>query len=106
MKLALGTTADDAEYYLLAGDFDRAVSLNPRSAAAWIARGLEAETAGDRKKAEASLKRAAEIDRTYLPRWTLANFYLRAGDLPSFWIWARRAMPSRAPTRWSRTSRK
>src|ERR1022692_2043017 len=77
LSLALGTAPDSAEYYLLSGDLDRAVSLNPRYTAAWIARGLEAEAAGDRKKAEASLKRAADIDRTYLPRWTLANFYLR-----------------------------
>ena len=43
---------------------------------------LAAETAGDTKTAEASLLRAAAMDRTYLPRWTLANFYLRAGDMP------------------------
>src|SRR5262249_6615865 len=55
------------------------------------ARGLEQEGAGDRKGAEASLLRAAEVDHLYLPRWTLANFYLRAGDAPWFWIWARRA---------------
>jgi tetratricopeptide (TPR) repeat protein len=91
VKLAVGITPDSAEYHLAAGDPDLAVRLNPRYAAAWIARGLEAETTGDREKAEASLKRAAEVDLTYLPRWTLASFYLRAGDLPAFWIWARRA---------------
>lgn len=72
-------------------ELDRALKLNPRYAEAWIARGLQQETAGDRSTAEASLLRAAGIDHLYLPLWTLANFYLRAGDLPRFWIWARRA---------------
>jgi hypothetical protein len=72
-------------------ELDRALTLNPRYAEAWIARGLQQETAGDRAAAEASLLRAAGIDHLYLPLWTLANFYLRGGDLPRFWIWARRA---------------
>jgi len=70
---------------------DRALALNPRLTRAWIARGLEAESHGDRPRAEQGLLRAARIDHTYLPRWTLANFYLRAGDLPGFWTWARGA---------------
>jgi tetratricopeptide (TPR) repeat protein len=97
-RLATANTSDSAEYHFRlwqaqnsSAELDRALALNPRLAAAWIARGLEAETAGDRKKAEASLLQAAEIDHLYLPRWTLANFYFRAGDLPSFWTWARRA---------------
>ena len=99
VRLATSNTPDSAEYHfrLWQGaqnssvELDRALALNPRYTAAWIARGLEAETAGDRKKAEASLLQAAEIDHLYLPRWTLANYYFRAGDLPRFWTWARRA---------------
>jgi hypothetical protein len=103
VRLAALITPDSAEYHFRlwqaqkegAGnqstELDRALALNPRLAAAWIARGLDAETAGDHKKAEASLLQAAEIDHLYLPGWTLANFYLRSGDLPHFWIWARRA---------------
>jgi hypothetical protein len=36
------------------------------------------------------------VDHTYLPRWSLANYYLRRGNMPAFWAWARRAaeMPS------------
>ncbi len=102
-RLAALITPDSAEYHFRlwqaqkegagnpSAELDRALVLNPRLAAAWIARGLEAETSGDRNKAEASLLQAAEIDHLYLPGWTLANFYLRAGDLPYFWIWARRA---------------
>jgi hypothetical protein len=65
--------------------------LNPRLSRAWIAWGLEAESLGDRARAEQGLLRAARIDHMYLPRWTLANFYLRAGDMPGFWTWARGA---------------
>jgi hypothetical protein len=103
VRLAAFVTPDSAEYHFRlwqaqkegtgnpSAELDRALALNPRFTVAWIARGLEAETAGDRKKAEASLLQAAEIDHLYLPRWTLANFYLRAGDLPQFWTWTRRA---------------
>jgi tetratricopeptide (TPR) repeat protein len=102
VRLALGITPDSADYHFRlwqaegegtgqSAELDRALALSPRYTAAWIARALEAESAGDRGKAEASLLRAVEIDHLYLSRWTLANFYLRAGDLPRFWTWARRA---------------
>jgi tetratricopeptide (TPR) repeat protein len=98
-RLALAPATDSAEYHFRLWqaqtdpaplELDRALALNPRFSEAWIARGLEAEARGDRGTAEASFKSAAGIDRTVLPRWTLANFYLRAGDTPRFWIWARR----------------
>ncbi len=38
------------------------------------------------------MQRAAGIDHTYLPHWTLANFYLRAGYMPQFWTQARQAL--------------
>jgi hypothetical protein len=105
-RLALGMTPlgpprDDAEYHFrewqaasgedAAPEIDRALELNPRYTAAWIARGLGEETEGERPKAEVTLLHAAEVDHTYLPRWTLANFYLRQGDTEKFWTWARRA---------------
>ncbi len=101
-RLAVGMTADDAEYHFRqweapdnAGntvtELDRALALNPRYTAARIAKGLAEEIAGDRGHAGATLLHAAELDNTYLPRWTLANFYYRAGDLGKFWTWARRA---------------
>src|SRR5260370_2846844 len=103
VRLGLSIAPDSAEYHFRLwqaqadgarnslDELDGALKLNPRYAEAWIARGLQQETAGDRSTAEASLLRAAGIDHLYLPLWTLANFYLRAGDLPRFWIWARRA---------------
>jgi len=48
---------------------------------------LEADGKADR--AEQCLLRAAEADRQYLPRWTLANFYFRHKDTEKFWAWAK-----------------
>jgi hypothetical protein len=98
VRLALVPDSNDAEYHFgmweaapeRLAELERALALNPRYTAAWIARGLDAETAGDRQKAEESLLRAAGTDQTYLPRWTLANFYARAADMPQFWVWAHR----------------
>src|SRR5262249_8208626 len=87
-RLALGANPDSPAYNFRNSELARALALNPRYTAAWIARGLAEETAGDRRGAEASLLRASQVDRTYLPRWTLANFYLRSGDLAQFWVWA------------------
>jgi tetratricopeptide (TPR) repeat protein len=103
VRLALLATPDSAVYHFrlwqaqadergsLPQELDRALTLNPRYGEAWIARGLLAEAVGEREKAEASLLQAAAIDHLYLPSWTLANFYVRAGDMPQFWIWTRRA---------------
>jgi hypothetical protein len=101
-RLALGFAHDDAEYHFRqwqgrtdanwdSAELDRALALNPRHSAAWIARGLLEETGGDQSRAETTLLHLAQIDRTYLPRWTLASLYLRHGDLANFWIWARQA---------------
>src|SRR5437588_11126775 len=97
VRLGLGITPDSAAYHFrlwqqrpeLQYELERALELDPRYTACWIARGLAAEATGDRRTAESSLLRAAKTDATYLPRWTLANFYLRAGDLEKFWIWTR-----------------
>ncbi len=70
---------------------ERAVRANPRSADGWIELGLAAELEGRRKEAEEHLLEAARVDRTYVPRWTLANFYFRMGDAGQFWRWARLA---------------
>src|ERR1700719_1243312 len=77
VRLVVPITPDSAEYHFRlweaqkegtrnsSAELDRALTLNPRYTAAWIARGLEDEAAGDRKKGEASLLHAAEIDRLY-----------------------------------------
>jgi hypothetical protein len=95
---------DQAEYYArlawLVSDDDpqkakdalrRAVALNPWDAQSWIELGLRAEAEGDDTTSKQCLLRAAEADRKFLPRWTLANYYFRHGDAAAFWLWAKEA---------------
>lgn len=70
---------------------ERAVEMNPRSSAAWIALGLLEDASNGFLAAERSLNRAAQVDHQYLPAWTLANFYFRQANREKFWIWADRA---------------
>jgi len=70
---------------------EQAVALNPMDARSWIDLGLRHEADGDPAAAERCLLRAAEVDRQYLPSWSLANFYFRTDDTEHFWLWARRA---------------
>lgn len=66
----------------------RAVALNPMDSRSWIDLALRYETDGDSSQAERCLLRASEVDRTYLPAWSLANFYFRRDDTQRFWLWA------------------
>jgi tetratricopeptide (TPR) repeat protein len=69
----------------------RAVALNPWDARSWIELGLRAEAEGDGATSEECLLRAAKADHTFLPRWTLANYYFRHDDLAKFWFWAKQS---------------
>lgn len=69
----------------------RALALNPYNSEAWIELGLERELGGDPKEAERLLLEAVRVDRTFVPLWTLANFYFRQQRREEFWVWARRA---------------
>lgn len=75
---------------------ENAVALDPYNAEADIELGLRLEAAGDYGGAEKLFLGAYAVDHTYLPRWSLANYYFRRGNLPAFWEWARSAadMPS------------
>jgi hypothetical protein len=53
--------------------------------------GLRYEFEGKYVQAEQSMLQAFYVDRTYVPRWSLANYYLRRDNIPAFWIWAHRA---------------
>jgi|SRR5579864_16591 len=68
-----------------------ALSANPRAGAAWIELGLMAEHSGDWAEAARDLAQAAQVDRQYLPAWTLANYSFRRGDAAGFWPAAARA---------------
>lgn len=68
-----------------------ALKLDRYNSEADIELGLQYEAIGEFGKAEHSLLQAFAVDHTYLPRWSLANYYFRRGNMPAFWTWARRA---------------
>jgi tetratricopeptide (TPR) repeat protein len=105
VRAAIRLEPDSWEYYMRLALLDdahaqqsleTAISLDRYNAQADIELGLRLEGAGDYTAAEKLLLDAFAIDRTYLPRWSLANFYFRRNNLPAFWAWARSAagMPS------------
>ncbi len=82
----------DLEADRAASHWERIRALHPLYAPSWIRLGLDHEMAGRRDDAERVLRHAAAIDRTFLPQWTLANFYFRQGREDLFWAHARRAV--------------
>lgn len=105
MREAICLEPDAWKYYMRLALFDdahaeqileSAIKLDPYNSQADIELGLRREEAGDYSQAERLLLNAFAIDRTYLARWSLANFYFRRGNLQEFWRWARSAaeMPS------------
>ena len=68
-----------------------AVFLNPYLTNARLELGLRAERAGSRREAAGLLLQSFQYDRMFVTRWTLANFYFRAGEEANFWRWARAA---------------
>ena len=71
----------------------RALSLNGFDSKSLIELGLDAEfQKHDPKKAEGYFKRAAAVDKMFLPRLTLANFYFRQEQIPQFLEWVHRAL--------------
>jgi hypothetical protein len=71
---------------------EKIAALNPYASAPRIRLGLAAEVAGDSAGAERWLLDAARVDHQFEPRWTLANFYFRAGKREEFWRWMRAAL--------------
>jgi tetratricopeptide (TPR) repeat protein len=67
----------------------RAVKLNRYDASSRIQLGLLHESEGDLPQAEEALLQAAKVDTTFLPSWSLANFYFRHDNTARFWYWAR-----------------
>lgn len=100
IRSAIYFVPDGWPYYMRLAQFDRtnarhllesSLQLNPYNAQANIELGLQYEAVGDLGEAERHLLNAYGIDRTYLPRWSLANFYFRHDNMPAFWTWARSA---------------
>jgi hypothetical protein len=70
---------------------ETSLRLNRYNSDAAIDLGLRYESDGELHRAEELLLQASEVDRTYVPRWSLANFYFRRDNFPAFWTWIRRA---------------
>jgi tetratricopeptide (TPR) repeat protein len=105
VRSAIRLVPDGWEYYMRLAQFDRgharelldtALRLNRYDAQADIELGLQYEAEEDYGRAEKQLLEAYEVDHTYLPRWSLANYYFRRDNMLAFWAWARSAaeMPS------------
>jgi len=100
VRAAIALEPDDWEYCMRLAQLDRphamellarARSLDRYNVQADIELGLQYEAEGNYPRAEELLLDAFAVDRTYLPRWSLANYYFRRGDMPAFWAWARKA---------------
>lgn len=100
VRSAIRLVPDGWEYYMRLSQFDHrharellatSLRLNRYNAQADIELGLQYEAEGDFGRAERLLLDAYEVDHTYLPRWSLANYYFRRDNMPAFWAWARRA---------------
>jgi tetratricopeptide (TPR) repeat protein len=63
----------------------RAAELNPFDAKVQMALGLREEFRGHLAEAERYLVHATEIDHTFKPAWTLANFYVRQDQAEKMW---------------------
>ncbi len=67
----------------------RAVMLNPFDSESWIQLGFVSEfQQHDEARAEKYFLRAAEVNKMFLPKWTLTNFYFRHGNITNFFHWA------------------
>jgi hypothetical protein len=100
VRSAIRLVPDGWEYYMRLSQFDRgharellatSLRLDRYNAQADIELGLQYEAERDFGRAEKLLLDGYEVDHTYLPRWSLANYYFRRDNMPAFWAWARSA---------------
>src|ERR1700730_9805775 len=91
---AISLAPVDAEYYVRLAETDsgvavaameRAVTLNPLNSSVWIDYARASENHKDFERAERSLLRAVQVDKTFAPRWLLAEYYGRRRDQVRFW---------------------
>jgi tetratricopeptide (TPR) repeat protein len=67
----------------------RAVELNPFDYQSWIQLGYLAEfQQHNAASAERYYQKAAEVNKMFVPRWTLTNFYFRHARTDEFFHWA------------------
>ena len=70
----------------------KVVQRNPGNAEAWVRESLLAEQRGDVKEGERHLWQAAKVNRMWLPRWSLVNFYVRHGQTQELYKASRLAL--------------
>lgn len=70
----------------------QALRLEPRSAFLGVNLALSLERAGRHEEAERVLLGTEKVNHLWLPRWTLASFYLRAGRKEPALAWSRLAL--------------
>ena len=81
----------DTEEHQATQALKHAVALNPYDATAWIQLGLYYEAKNRFSDASQCLHQAAHVDHTFLPAWSLANFYFRQNNSVQFWYWIHQA---------------
>lgn len=69
-----------------------AIELSPLDSQYLIRMATQAEAQNDFATAQGYLERAVAVDRKFLPRWSLLNFYFRRNNLAEFWSWFPRAL--------------
>ena len=72
--------------------WDKALELNPHDSSLMTQAALAYETSTDPVRAERFYLEAARLSQTWLPRWSLANFYHRQNRPESVAKWARFAL--------------
>ena len=102
VRRAIEIVPDEARYYQrlaqlygstnVASILERAVQLNRWDADSLIDLGLDAEARDDQTRTEASFLEAAQLNSTWVPRWTLANYYFRRSNSAGFWKWTSQAL--------------
>jgi len=101
VERAIGLVPGNPEYYVRLAEanpssaltaMEKAVALNPLNSSTWIDFARIAEEQKDFQRAESCLLRAVRLDRTFAPRWLLAEYYFRRPDPSRFWPAVRAAL--------------
>ena len=101
VEYALRLAPGNPDYYVLLAQvkpalalsaLQRAAELNPLSASVWSELAGAAEQHNDFQEAERSLLRAVAVDKSFAPRWLLAEYYFRRHDQAHFWPAVRAAL--------------
>jgi hypothetical protein len=99
LRSAAVTDVEQPESPEIDRSLERAITLNPLSAEARIARAVRLESRGEIAGAEREYLNAAQVSHMYKPAWALANFYARQQRPEEFWMWARKCLEVVEPRR-------